>query len=63
MSSHIWDFKDRGSTYTISWKILDRGNPFTSLTKSCMLCTVEKFYIIVEKPEITSLNSRQEVGV
>ena len=62
LSSHIWDIKDRGSTYSISWKILDRGSPFTPVTKSCMLCTVEKFYII-RKPEIASLNSRQEVGV
>ena len=62
LSSHIWDIKARGGNYTISWRILDRGSPFTPVTRSCMLCTVEKFYII-RKPKLASLNSRQEVGV
>ena len=61
LSSHIWDIKDRGSSYTTSWRILDRGSPFTPVTKVCMLCTKEKFYII-RRPELASLNSRQEVG-
>ena len=61
LSTHIWAIKDRGSNYTISWRILDRGNPFTPVTKVCMLCTKEKFYII-RRPELASLNSRQEVG-
>ena len=61
LSTHIWAVKDRGSTYNISWRILDRGTPFTPVTKVCMLCTKEKFYII-RRPEFASLNSRQEVG-
>ena len=61
LSTHIWDIKDRGSNYTLSWKILDRGSPFTPVTRVCMLCTKEKFYII-RRPELSSLNSRQEVG-
>ena len=59
LSTHIWAIKDRGSTYTISWRIL--GTPYTPVTKVCMLCTKEKFYII-RRPELASLNSRQEVG-
>ena len=61
LSTHIWEIKDRGSTYTISWRILDRGNPFTPVTKVCMLCTKEKFYIL-RRTELSTLNSRQEVG-
>ena len=61
LSTHIWDLKDRGSDYTISWRIIDRGPAFTPVTKVCMLCTIEKFYII-RKPQLASLNSRQEVG-
>ena len=62
LSTHIWEIKARGGDYTIAWRILDRGSPFTPVTRACMLCTVEKFYII-RKPKLASLNSRQEVGV
>ena len=61
LSTHIWELKARGSTYSIAWKVIDRGSPFTPITNKCMLCTKEKFYIL-RKPELASLNSRQEVG-
>ena len=61
LSSHIWAIKSRGSTYTISWQILDRGAPFNPATKTCMLCTKERFFII-RKPTMASLNVRQEIG-
>ena len=61
LSSHIWELKARGSTYTIAWKVIDRGAPFTPVTNQCMLCTKEKFYIL-RKPKMASLNKRQEVG-
>ena len=62
LSTHIWELKARNSTYTISWKVIDRGSPYTPVTGQCMLCTKEKFYIL-RKPELASLNSREEVGV
>ena len=43
------------------WKVIDWGAPFTPVTGRCNLCTKEKFYIL-RKPEMASLNSRQEVG-
>ena len=61
LSSHIWAIKGRGSTYTITWRILDRGAPFNPVTKTCMLCTKERFFII-RKPHMASLNVRQEIG-
>ena len=61
LSAHIWELKERGSTYDITWKVIDRGSPFTPVTGRCNLCTKEKFYIL-RKPEMASLNSRQEVG-
>ena len=60
MSTHIWGLKARGSTFNVKWKVLDRGAPFTPVTRRCNLCTKEKFYIF-RKPEMASLNSRQEV--
>ena len=62
LSTHIWELKARNSTYNISWKVIDRGSPYTPVTGQCNLCTKEKFYIL-RKPELASLNSREEVGV
>ena len=61
LSSHIWDIKDRGSTFKVTWKILDKGTPHTPVTGNCMLCTKEKYYIL-RKPELGTLNQRQELG-
>ena len=61
LSTHIWELKARGSTFDVKWKVLDRGAPFNPVTGWCNLCTKEKFYIL-RKPEMASLNSRQEVG-
>ena len=61
LSTHIWDIKERGTKYTVSWKIVDKGNPYTPVTSNCNLCTKEKFYIL-RRPDMSSLNQRQEVG-
>ena len=61
LSTHIWDCKSRGSSYKVSWKILDRGQPFNPVTKICKLCVRERFYIL-RKPHLATLNHRQEVG-
>ena len=67
LSSHIWDIKARGSTYTIAWRILDRGAPYNPATKECMLCCKERFFINrrpdldldLDRPDL----ARQEVGM
>ena len=56
LSTHIWEVKGRGSTYSIKWKVIDRGPRFNPATKTCKLCTLEKFYILF-KPEMSYLNS------
>jgi hypothetical protein len=61
LSTHIWECKARGSTWKVNWKILDRGQPFNPVTKTCKLCTRERFYIL-RKPHLASLNHRQEIG-
>ena len=61
LSAHIWAIKSRGSTYDVTWKILDRGTQYNPATKTCLLCTKEKFFII-RKPNLATLNSRQEIG-
>ena len=61
LSSHIWKIKEKGSQYSVKWKIVDRGQPFNHTRKSCNLCTKEKFYIIF-KPHLSSINKRNEIG-
>ena len=61
LSTHNRELKARGSAFGVKWKVLDRGAPFTLVTGKCNLCTKEKFYFL-RKPEMASLNLRQEVG-
>ena len=60
LSQHIWDLKRNKIEYTISWKILDRGQQFSPVSGMCSLCTNEK-YCIIFKPETASLNKRDEI--
>ena len=60
LSLHVWELKDRGIDYDISWKILERAKTFNPATKKCNLCTREKYFIMyVEK--CSTLNKRSEV--
>ena len=61
LSTHIWNIKERGLTYTVNFKTLDRGSTYNPATKTCNLCTTENFYIIM-KPHIATINKRNELG-
>ena len=61
LSTHYWDEKEAGRDPSIKWKILESGlSDFNPITSKCALCTREKFYILF-KPEMASLNKRQEI--
>ena len=64
LSSHVWSLKDQGLTeglnFDITWKILDRGPSFNPVSRKCILCLKEKFFIMYH-PESSSLNRRSEV--
>ena len=61
LSRHIWSLKDSGTEYEITWKIVDRGKPYSPASKRCNLCLKEKLYIIC-KPEMSTLNNRNELA-
>jgi hypothetical protein len=61
LAKYIWKLKDENRSYTISWKIIDRGKPFNPTSKICQLCTREKYYLIY-RPELCTLNSNSELG-
>ena len=46
--------------YSIKWRTLKRAKPYNPASKSCNLCLLEKYFIIF-KPEMTSLNKRNEL--
>ena len=61
LSNYIWTLKDKKISYSIKWRIMDRGRAYQPSGKNCGLCDLEKFYIIF-KPELASLNQRNEVA-
>ena len=56
LSAHIWELHLRHLL-----EIDRQGGALHPITGRCNLCTEDKFYIL-RKPEMASLNSRQEVG-
>ena len=56
----IFGKKKEEKHFEIKWKILGRACPFSPVTGKCELCTLEK-YIIIFKPELANLNSRNEI--
>ena len=60
LSAHIWDLKNRGINYKISWRIIDRGQQFSPISGVCALCTCEKYQILFKSKEAT-LNKKTEI--
>ena len=60
LSKHIWDLKEKNENYQITWKVISQAQPFSQVSGLCELCTREKF-LIVFKPELATLNSRNEL--
>ena len=61
LAAHVWDLKRKNIDHSVTWKILDRGKPFSPVSNLCNLCTKEKYYIIFE-PEEATLNKRDELN-
>ena len=60
LSEYIWKLKRHFFTYHIKWKVVARAKPYNPATKTCNLCTKEKYFIIF-KPETATLNSNHEM--
>ena len=61
LSQHIWELKDNKKEFKIKYNIIGRASPFSPISSKCNLCTLEK-YLIIFKPELGSLNNRNELG-
>ena len=60
LAGHIWDLKDRGLEFNISWSILAKAPPFNPVTRKCLLCLKEKHFIMYGRGTST-LNRRNEI--
>ena len=60
LSQHIWNLKEKNINYNLTWKIIDRAQPFSPISGVCNLCTLEKYYILF-KPGTGTLNKREEL--
>ena len=59
LSKYIWKLKDKGTDFSIKYKIISRGRPYSPKTGRCTLCLREKT-IIITRPQDSSLNVRNE---
>ena len=56
----INNLKKKNINYKLTWKIIDRAQPFSPISGVCNLCTLEKYYILF-KPGTGTLNKREEL--
>ena len=61
LSKYFWKLKDQNIVCKIDWKIIDRAPKFTPISKTCKLCTLERFYLLCKKESYT-LNKNKEFG-
>ena len=60
LAGYVWSLKDSNIPHSITWDILGRAPDYNPVTKTCRLCTLEKFFIIYH-PTRASLNQRSEI--
>ena len=59
LSKYVWELKDKGIDHEIEWTSLATGRPYSSVSKRCHLCLVEKYNIICSKKDL--LNRKSEL--
>ena len=60
LAKYVWTLKDANRQFDISWRIIDRGPLWSNVTRRCLLCDKEKFFIIYKR-DMATLNSRREM--
>ena len=61
LSKYIWSLKEQNLQYKIKWKIIDRSQTFSPISRICNLCTLERDYLIFRK-DLHTLNKNSEFG-
>lgn len=60
LSKLIWELKDKGTNYNITWKTIKRTKSYNPASNKCDLCLWEKYFLIRE-PKSSTINSRNEL--
>ena len=61
LSTYYWQEQNAGRNPKVNWKFLGENVPiFNPISNRCRLCLREKYNIVL-KPNLASLNSRQEI--
>ena len=60
LSKQIWKLRSQGIEPEVTWKLIDRGKPYSPDHNVCQLCIKEKFHIIY-RPEMATINSRKGI--
>ena len=60
LSKHVWNLKDQNIKFDIKWRKVKQACSYSNVTKKCNLCLWEKYFIIC-KPEMSTLNNRNEL--
>ena len=55
MSKHIWELKDSGTDFNLTWSIVENAPIFNHTTQKCRLCNTEKL-LIMFNPEGATIN-------
>ena len=59
LSQYIWDLKDRGWRYKISWALIKKSSSYSPATDTCRLCLDEK-HLLMTEPGLGTLNVENE---
>ena len=59
LSTYIWKLKRQQVNFELSWRIVAKTRSYSPVSKKCMLCIKEKFYIIFGD-SMATLNKRHE---
>ena len=61
LSKHIWELKNSGIEYEVTWAQSGQAPSYNPSTKSCKLCLMEKTTILMNEDDNTFLNKRGEL--
>ena len=59
LSQYVWDLKEKGWRFKISWALIKRCSSYSPSTDTCRLCLEEK-HMLMMKPDLGTLNVEDE---
>ena len=59
LSQYVWDLKEKGWRYKVSWSLISRSSSFSPSMDMCRLCLTEK-HLLMQQPGLGSLNVEDE---